>query len=135
MVGVGAAGPTGAGPLGRQRRVGHAVDDAQLREAGEWLQALSPQAILERGLGDHGHAPLDEQPKHVEEERKRPLRQRVAGRSLELAAMRVNHPFLDLVAAHGGAADRLGETVSERRLAGARRTADDDEGGLRGRVG
>jgi hypothetical protein len=111
------------------------VDDAQLSKAGEWLQTLSPQAILERGLRDGGHASFEEQPKHVEEERERPLRQRVAGRSLELAAMGVNHPLLDLVAAHGRAADRLGETVRERRLAGAWWAADDDEGGFRGRVG
>jgi hypothetical protein len=111
------------------------VDDAKLRQTGEWLQALSPQAILERGLRNCGHASLEEQPKHVEEEREGPLRQWVAVGSRELAPVRVNHSFLDLVAAHGGAPDRLGETMRKRRFAGAGRTADDDEGWFRGRVG
>jgi hypothetical protein len=64
---------------------------------------------------------------HVEEERQRPLGQRIARRGLELAAVGMNEALLDLVPADRRAGNRLGDGVREGRLARPRRPADDDE--------
>jgi hypothetical protein len=111
----------------RYGRVNGALDHAKLRERGELLQMWPPDVVLERCFRDDRYLARQQQPEHVEEERKRPLGQSVARRRLELATLRMNEPLLDLVAADRRAGDCLGEGVREGRLPRARWAADDDE--------
>ena len=104
-----------------------ALDHAKLRERGELLQTWPPDVVLERRFRDDRHPARQQQPEHVEEERKRPLGQWVARGRLELTALCMNEPLLDRVATNRGAGNRLGEGVREGRFPRTRRAADDDE--------
>jgi hypothetical protein len=108
-------------------RLDVALDHAKLRQRGELLQTWPPDVVLERRFRDNRYLARQQQPEHVEKDRKRSLGQWVARRRLELAALRMNEPLLDLVAADRGAGNRLGKSVREGRLPRTRWTADDNE--------
>lgn len=81
--------------------------------------------MLERRLRDDGHAGVEQEPEHGEEQRIGPSRERVADRRLKSRSVGVDHAFLDLIAtdrrtAHGG-----GQPVRQRRLARASLPGDD----------
>ncbi len=96
----------------------------------ERRQARTPDPVLERRLRHDRHAGRQEQFQHAEERRQRPHRQ-VIPRSRHEPGSGVRHPLLDLVPADRRAANRARDLARERRLARARRPADDNQGRAR----
>src|SRR5206468_1576871 len=113
-------------PLPRGGRIGVALHYPNVGKLAQRLEARPPHFVLERGLGHDGHAFLEQEPQHSEEQRKCALREGIAPIGLEVA-VRVHHAFLDLVAAYRRTPNRARELVRQRRLAHSSRTADDDE--------
>lgn len=110
-------------PCVSKLRVHLAVDDADVGERCEPLEARSPESVLVCRLRDD-RGPRTQQ--HFEDGEEGFERRDVqTGASIR---GRVDHPFLDFVAANCGAANGPSKFVSQRCLTGARRTTHDDKG-------
>jgi hypothetical protein len=111
------AGHPVSDPLASDRIADAAVDDPELRESHEWLQALPPSGVLKGCLRHDGHSRGEQRAHHLEEQRKRPARERILHFGSERLALGVDHAFLDLIAANGRARDRPRDQVRESGLA------------------
>jgi hypothetical protein len=104
----------------------HTADDPDLGETDEALERGAPDMILERRLRHHRYTGAEQDIEHREERRERSYRERIVRARLEIWKSQ-GHALLDLVTADRRTTQRTGDGVRQRRLAGARRTADDDQ--------
>jgi len=121
------AGRATSGSFEGNGSVDIAADDPQLGELRKRFELRLPEPVLECCFGHDAHARRDQNMQHLEEERESSLRKWIAVSASEVRAVSVGHAFFDLVPTDSGARQRLGECMRKRRLARARRAADDHQ--------